>query len=77
MACVEIPRDQLDPETYRRLLEEFVSREGTDYGHSEFSLDQKIAKVSSQIDRGEAFIVFDPETESCNIVSKTDRGLRT
>tara|TARA_R110002096_G_scaffold433887_5_gene654015 strand:- start:156772 stop:156996 length:225 start_codon:yes stop_codon:yes gene_type:complete len=70
MSFVEIPKDRLDPATLRRLLEEFVSREGTDYGEQTFDLDQKISHVERQIDKGEASIVYDPETETCNIVTK-------
>lgn len=71
---VEIPKDRLDPETLRALLEEFVSREGTDYGMQEYSLEQKIAHVTRQIERGEALIVFDPESQTCNIITKEQRG---
>jgi len=70
MSYVEIPRDRLDPQTLRSLLEEYVSREGTDYGEHTFDLDQKISHVMKQLENGEALIVFDPETESCNIVAK-------
>lgn len=70
MAILEIPKNRLDPDTLRRLLEEYVSREGTDYGEQEFSLDQKIAHVARQLDAGDALIVFDPESETCNIITK-------
>jgi uncharacterized protein len=52
----------------RAVIESFVLREGTDYGEREFSLDQKVARVIRQLERGEAQIVFDPETESVAIV---------
>ncbi len=74
MSAVEIPKDRLEPETLRRLIEEYVSREGTDYGEREYSFDQKIAHVEEQLDRGVAIIVFDPELESCNIITKEQRG---
>lgn len=70
MSAVEIPKDRLEPETLRRIIEEYVSREGTDYGEHEYSLDQKIAHVMKQLDRGAVLIVFDSETESCNIITK-------
>ena len=68
--AVEIQKDQLLPETLRSLVEEYVSREGTDYGERAFSLEEKVAHVMRQIDRGDALIVFDPESESCNIITK-------
>ena len=56
----------------RRLVEAFVTREGTDYGRLEKSLDDKVADVMRQLDRDEAKIVFDPDSESINIVSSRD-----
>ena len=70
----EIPVDALSPETLRGLVEEFVTRDGTDYGAVERSVADKIAEVTAQLRSGEARIVFDPETETANIV--TSRELR-
>jgi len=52
----------------RGVLESFVLREGTEYGERDVSLDQKVAQVTRQLQRGEAQIVFDPETESIDVV---------
>jgi hypothetical protein len=65
---VEIPVEALSVEALRGLIESFVGREGTDYGERERSLEEKVADVRRQLERGEARIVFDPETESVNIV---------
>lgn len=65
---VQIPYDQLKPDTLRALVEEFITREGTDYGEEEASLEKKIQEVFDQLKAGKAAIVFDPSTESCNIV---------
>jgi len=67
----EVPYRQLAPEVLRRLVEEFVTRDGTDYGPVETSLDDKVAAVLRQLERGEALIVFDREAESVNIVPAT------
>ncbi len=45
-------------------------REGTDYGEKEFSLEDKVSHVISQLKRGEAHIVFDPETETVSIAKR-------
>ena len=50
------------------MVEAFVLREGTDYGEREVSLDSKVASVVRQLERGEAQIVFDPQSESVDIV---------
>ena len=72
MSHVEIPHRALSVEALRGLIEEFVTREGTDYDR-EYSLEDKRNAVRRQLDRGEAIIVFDPETETANIIPK-DRG---
>ena len=65
---IQIVHTQLSPETLRAVVESFVLREGTDYGEREISLDEKVAQVLRQLERDEARIVFDPQTQSVNIV---------
>jgi len=65
---VEIPWRELSTETLRSLVEAFVGREGTDYGWVERELSQKVEDVLAQLRRGEARLLFDPETETTNIV---------
>jgi uncharacterized protein YheU (UPF0270 family) len=63
-----VPHTELSAEALRGVVEAFVLREGTDYGATEFSLGQKVAHVLGQLERGEASIVFDPASESVDIV---------
>jgi Uncharacterized protein conserved in bacteria len=65
---IVIPHGELSPDALRGVLESFVLREGTDYGEREVSLDQKVAQVLRQLERGEARIVFDAVMESIDIV---------
>jgi uncharacterized protein len=65
---VVVPHTELAEDLLRAVIESFVLREGTDYGEQEFSLEQKVAKVVRQLERGDAQIVFDPDTESVAIV---------
>jgi uncharacterized protein YheU (UPF0270 family) len=67
---VEVPHDQLSPEALRGVIESFVLREGTEYGERDVSLDTKITQVLHQIERGEALIVFDPNTETIDVIVK-------
>jgi uncharacterized protein len=69
-----VPYTELSEEALRGVLESFVLREGTDYGEREFSLEQKVAHVLGQLRRGEARIVFDPQTETIDIVVVTAGG---
>jgi len=65
---VPIDYRDLSPQALRGLIEEFVSREGTDYGLKERSFEAKVRDVERQIESGEARIVFDLLQESANIV---------
>ena len=69
---VLVPPDALSPETLARLIEEFVTREGTDYGLREYTLQEKTQGVRRQIDRGEVVIAFDIEQESATLLKRTD-----
>jgi uncharacterized protein YheU (UPF0270 family) len=65
-----IPHDRLSPEALQGLVEEFVTRNGTDGGYTGKTLEQNVAMVIRQLNRGEAVVVFDEVTQSANIVSK-------
>ncbi len=69
---IELSPDDLSPEALRGLIEEFVTRDGTDYGGVERSVEEKITQVTAQLTSGEARLVFDPETETANIVVARD-----
>ena len=66
-----VPYTELSEGALRGVLESFVLREGTEYGERDVSLDQKVAQVTRQLERGEARIVFDPESETIDIVVVT------
>jgi hypothetical protein len=72
---VEIPLRRVAADVLRRVAEEFVTRDGTDYGAAEKSLEKKVADVRRQLERGEAAIVYDAESQTINIVAKDVRGL--
>ena len=58
----------LSAEALRGLVEEFVSRDGTDYGNREKTLDEKCSAVMRQLEKGDVCIVFDREEERANLV---------
>jgi uncharacterized protein len=64
---VVVPYGELKAELLHAVVESYVLREGTDYGEREYSLQDKVRQVISQLERGEAQIVFDPETETVSI----------
>lgn len=65
---IVVPHRELSPDALRGVIESFVLREGTDYGEREYSLDEKVVHVLAQLERGEARIEFDANTETVNIV---------
>ena len=72
MTALKIPYDQLSSEALHGVLEEFVTRNGTDYGEIEVSLETKISQVLGQLKSGKAVIVFDQKTETCTILKSDD-----
>lgn len=68
MKLVIIPHHTLQPDTLTAMIEEFVTRDGTDYGEFEATLSLRVGQVRHQIESGKAAIVFDPDGESFSIV---------
>lgn len=73
---VKIPYEQLSQEALHGVIEEFVTRDGTDYGEIEVPLNTKINQVLNQLKSGKAVIIFDPESETCNILKSDDPVLK-
>ena len=65
-----VPHDNLTEEALQGLIEEFVTREGTDTGYTDGSLDENVEMVRRQLKRGEVLIVYDGDTQTANIVPK-------
>lgn len=62
-----VPYEQLSPEALRGLVEEFVSRDGTDTGFTKLGLQERVAQVMGQLRRGTCVIVFDEKNQTANI----------
>jgi uncharacterized protein YheU (UPF0270 family) len=70
-----IPYQQLSSDALQGLIEEFITRDGTDYGWQEVSLAAKVAQVKRQLDVGEVVIAFDPATDSVSLLTRRDAQL--
>tara|TARA_B110000027_G_scaffold89587_1_gene94817 strand:- start:1194 stop:1442 length:249 start_codon:yes stop_codon:yes gene_type:complete len=71
---MEIPHSQLSKEVLDAVIEEFITREGTDYGDRIVSLDDKVEQVRGQLDRGDVFLSFDPLSQSCQLFPREFRA---
>ncbi|WP_159739653.1 YheU family protein [Vibrio atypicus] len=65
-----IPWQQIEPDTLDNLVKEFVLREGTDYGAIEISLQDKVDQIKTQLENGEAVVVFSELHETVDIQLK-------
>jgi len=70
-----IQHDNLTEEALHGLIEEFVTREGTDTGYTDGSLEENIEMVKRQLKHGDVLIVYDGDTQTANIVPKKNARL--
>ncbi|GAB5449720.1 MAG: YheU family protein [Halioglobus sp.] len=65
---VEVPRQRLAADVLHALLEEYASRDGTDYGEREKSLQEKVAALEMQLQRSELRLLYEMESEQWDLV---------
>lgn len=65
-----IPYDSLSSETLDTILDDIVSRDGTDYGEYDLSVAQKRQQALKVLSNGEAVLLFDTESETIKMVPK-------
>ena len=69
---VQVPADRLEPSALQGLLEDYASRDGTDYGLEELQLARKVGRLRSQVESGALAIVCDLEEDQWDLV-KSER----
>ena len=67
---IVIPHTKLSQEALNGLIEEFILREGTDYGTSDYSLSDKKDQVLNQLMGRHIHVVFDPNNETTSLLTK-------
>lgn len=65
-----VPWQELADDTLQNLLEEFVSRDGTDYGEQEVLLATRVGQVREALRRQQLVIWFDENGQSATLVPK-------
>ena len=63
-----VPPGRLPADILQSLLEEYASRDGTDYGEREFTLDEKVGALRGQLDCGDLKILYDSDSEAWDLV---------
>jgi uncharacterized protein len=66
---IEIPFEQINPDTLQNMIGEFVTREWADLGDSGYTLDDKVTQVLQQLRAHTVKVVYDVTTETWNIVA--------
>jgi len=69
-----IPYEKISLEALRGLIEEFVTRSGTDNGYTHATLEQNVAVVMAQLHRKEVVVVYDEKTLTANVVPSKRKG---
>jgi uncharacterized protein YheU (UPF0270 family) len=76
MSIHKIPVNRLSPKALQGVVEEFISRYGTDYGEREASPETSFRQVKNKLEKGLAVLVFDDEAETTNIFMTNDPILK-
>jgi uncharacterized protein YheU (UPF0270 family) len=71
-----IPVNKLTAKALQGVIEEYISRTGTDYGEIEASSETNYRQVKYKLKNGSAVLIFDDETETTNIFSVDDPILK-
>lgn len=69
---IEVPLKELSADALQGVLEEFINRDGTDYGEIELTLSQKSQQLLQQWRRGEIVLVFDPDSETTTFLGREE-----
>ena len=67
-----IPYSELSEDALHALIEDFVTRDGTDYGEDEMSMQDKAAHLLALLKAGELLISYNEESHSCGLVTKDE-----
>lgn len=67
---MKVPVEAVPEASLINMLEEFVTRDGTDYGEQEVPVSSRVAQVRRLLARGEMVIWYDDVTETLSLFSR-------
>lgn len=65
---IDVPYERIDPDALRRMIQEFVTRDGADWGDVGCTLEEKVDQVFRQLRGKKVKVVFDLTSQTANIV---------
>lgn len=68
---VMVPLQRLQPDVLQALLEEFATRDGTDYGEREHTLAEKVERLHNQLRSGDLQILYDVDSQQWDVVPRS------
>jgi uncharacterized protein YheU (UPF0270 family) len=66
---IEVPYEQIHPDTLRNLIQEFVTRDGADWADAGCALEDKVEQVLRQLRDKMVNVVFVLTSQTANIVA--------
>ena len=72
---VAVPPQRLQPDVLQALLEEYVNRDGTDYGERERTQQEKVGSLQRQLRDGDLRILYDSDSEQWDLVPRAQAEL--
>ena len=72
---VAVPLERLQAEVLQALLEEFATRDGTDYGERELNLAEKVERLQQQLHASDLHILYDLDCEQWDLVPRAQAEL--
>jgi uncharacterized protein YheU (UPF0270 family) len=72
---VMVPPERLSADVLQALLEEFASRDGTDYGEQERTLVDKVEQLRSQLHTGDLHLLYDADSEQWDLLPRAQAEL--
>ncbi len=67
---LDVPPQRLSADVLQALLEEYASRDGTDYGERELSLEEKVQHLRQQLSNKDLYLLYEAEAQEWDLVPK-------